>query len=740
MGGPRVLLRRAACLLAAAGLLTATAASAASMASANSANVVGAPAIADSPALQALSACLAEKKTGDLVVLIDTSGSLSGAGDPPSVPTDPTDVRVAGAQALLGGLADSFDRTGANVDVTVAGFADDVTTAVPFTPLTGSALSGLDDQVAQFSDWDRGAETDYWTALNWLNRTLQDKAQQRPGGPGSTCQFAIWFTDGEFTISPRDGKSDAGLDPLTPGPKNIPGFEDNPLTNGDSASGAKDAARNELCRTPGGTADQMRASGITLIGVGLGGEDADRFDFVRNYTENPDGSCGALPGEGVFVPVTSVGDLFLQLSALGELDQTTTTDGGHGLCQGQPCPEGSYTFKLDNTISAVHLAAVVDDGSKALIRTGIEVVITPPSGEPLSIVGNGPDTGTASTDLAAANYEWYSGGPLGVELTRGSGKNWTGDWKITFVDTTGEHPNAVSNIAVTLTSDFALAPVPVDPDSWRVGQSAAVRFQPQTLDGAPIELSQLPVGFSATAEVHLPGADRPVIEVPVSLTEPSTIDLPSDGDAGLAIVAASVDGQVAGQPLGTVTRQATVAVQPPFGAPTLALPDQVVDFGPTDGVKPKTAALTLQGPEEGDGCVTVTAGPVQGPRDVSAQITTPNGAECYPIPKGQSSEVPLTLTPSAEGNGRLTGDIIVALAPAADPDRTSDQVVRFHLDMKRLPNPEAKIAVLIAALLIGLLIPLWSCGWCAGCRPDSHRPRPRRCSRSPWTCRSAAAG
>ena len=158
--------------------------------------------------------------------------------------------------------------------------------------------------------------------------------------------------------------------------------------------------------------------------------------------------------------------------------------------------------------------------------------------------------------------------------------------------------------------------------------------------------------------------------------------------------------------MGTVTRQATVAVQPPFGAPTLALPDQVVDFGPTEGVKPKTAALTLQGPEEGDGCVTVTAGPVQGPRDVSAQITTPNGAECYPIPKGQSSEVPLTLTPSAEGNGRLTGDIIVALAPAADPDRTSDQVVRFHLDMKRLPNPEAKIAVLIAALLIGLLIPL----------------------------------
>ena len=341
--------------------------------------MVGAPAIADSPALQALSACLAEKKTGDLVVLIDTSGSLSGAGDParPDRPDRRAGSRSAGTARRVGGFLRPDWSECRRHRRRLRRRCDH---SRPLHPTHRSALSGLDDQVAQFSDWDRGAETDYWTALNWLNRTLQDKAQQRPGGPGSTCQFAIWFTDGEFTISPRDGKSDAGLDPLTPGPKNIPGFEDNPLTNGDSASGAKDAARNELCRTPGGTADQMRASGITLIGVGLGGEDADRFDFVRNYTENPDGSCGALPGEGVFVPVTSVGDLFLQLSALGELDQTTTTDGGHGLCQGQPCPEGSYTFKLDNTISAVHLAAVVDDGSKALIRTGIQVAVTPPSG------------------------------------------------------------------------------------------------------------------------------------------------------------------------------------------------------------------------------------------------------------------------------------------------------------------------------------------------------------------------
>jgi hypothetical protein len=685
--------------LAAAGLVIASAALAGASAASE-----GAPEIAKSPVLQNLAACVDEKKTGDLVVLIDTSGSLSGTGSN-EPPTDPTDVRVAGAQALLGGLARSFDQVKADVDVTVAGFDDDVTTAVGFTPLNRAALPDLDGQLAAFADRDRGAETDYWTALTWLNRTLQDKAAQRPGGPGSTCQFAIWFTDGEFTIWPRDGSSQPELDPLTSQTKDIPGFEETPLTDAGTAERAKAAAMEELCR-PGGIADQMRASDITLIGVGLGGTDADRFSFMRNYVENPDGSCGAEPGRGVFVPADSVGDLFLGLAAIGELDRAPAREGPNPVCQVQLCPEGTYSFKLDNTISAVHLDAVVDDGSRALIRAGIQVTVTPPSGSPIVIDGNGPDTGTAASELASASFEWFTGGPLSVDLLRSGGQDWTGDWKVTFVDTTGEHPNAVSNIAVTLTSDFAIKPIPVDPESWRVGQSVAIRFQPQTLDGAPIQLTELPAGFTATAEVTLPGPDHQVLQLPVSLTDPVTFDIPAGGAAGLAIVVVKVDGQVAGQALGAVTRQVTVPVQPPFDAPTVAPPDQVVDFGETQGAQARSALLTVQGPEQGDGCVTVTAGPVQGPRDVSAQIATPNGADCFPVPQGQLVAVPLTLTPSTEGNGRLTGDITVALAPSADPQRASDQAVAFRLDMKRLPNPEAKIAVLIAALLIGLLIPL----------------------------------
>src|ERR1700712_3359723 len=56
-----------------------------------------APALGESPVLADLSACLADRKVGDLVLLVDTSGSLGG-----DTGTDPTAVRVAAAQALLG--------------------------------------------------------------------------------------------------------------------------------------------------------------------------------------------------------------------------------------------------------------------------------------------------------------------------------------------------------------------------------------------------------------------------------------------------------------------------------------------------------------------------------------------------------------------------------------------------------------------------------------------------------------
>ncbi|MEP6561190.1 MAG: hypothetical protein ABJD68_08975, partial [Nakamurella sp.] len=71
-----------------------------------------APQLSDTAPLRDLSSCLASNKVGDLVLLIDTSGSLKDS--------DPTAVRVAAAEALVTRLAASFAKIGANVDVSVA--------------------------------------------------------------------------------------------------------------------------------------------------------------------------------------------------------------------------------------------------------------------------------------------------------------------------------------------------------------------------------------------------------------------------------------------------------------------------------------------------------------------------------------------------------------------------------------------------------------------------------------------
>jgi hypothetical protein len=698
-GRRRLALLAVATTLGLAGLLSGPAANAdAPRLVERSASETAAP-LSDAQPLKDLAACLADRKQGDLVLLIDTSSSLGGDNG-----TDPTAVRVAAAQAVLGRLATSFGQIGAQVDVSIAGFDDDVSQVVDFTPLTGDALAGLSDQLTGFAERDHGAETDYWSALTWLNRSLKAKAQTRGSDLNTSCQAALWFTDGEFTISARDGNGLEGLDPLVNPTKDIPGFEGTPLDNDDVANAAKDAAEGELCRV-GGPADQMRAAGVTLIGFGLQrtGTDGAQFDFMRRYVTNDAGDCGAQPGRGVFVPAASVGDLFITLTEA--FDPAAIHIDPRKLCQVSACPEGAYPLALDNTLSTIHLAAVVDDGSGALIRSGIRVEIAPPGGAPPVLInGDGPDTGTASTTTANADYRWYAGGPLTIDLNR-VGPDWAGTWNITFVDTTGTHPDAVSNINLSLTSDFAVQPVIVPGTPWRAGQtSGGIALQAQTASGAALDVTALPPTFTVTSTVTLPGKSDAVV-LDASLGGEATIELPADTTPGQATVTVDLNGEIAGQPLGTVTRQVTVQVLPPYGAPTVA-PNQVVDFGSFEGMPARPGTLTVVGPEVGDGCVTISTGSsISTPPGVSTvDITGPGG--CFPVPSGQTVQVPLTLQTGQQGNGQLEGEISVGLAPATDPSKVSQAPIRYRAEMQKLPNPPVKWAILIGAMLLGLLIPL----------------------------------
>ncbi|GAA2014615.1 VWA domain-containing protein [Nakamurella flavida] len=662
---------------------------------------VGSRAAADpSTVLGNLSACLAERKAGDLVLLIDTSGSLGGEGG-----TDTTGVRVDAAQSLLTRLAATFTTSGAAVDVAVAGFDDDVTSVVDFTPLTEANLPTLDAAVEGFTLLDRGSETDYWSALTWLNRTFQ--ARSTPDAV-SDCRFAVWFSDGMFTISARDGSDLGRLDPPTGQTKDVPGFENVPLTSESVADEVRAVATAELCR-PGGVADQMRLDGITMIAVGLGG-DASQFDFMKRYAENPTGDCGEQPAAGLFVPAGSVGALFLTLDRLGQLGGGTGPLEPRQVCELTTCAEGRYPFALDNTLGTVHLAAVVSDEVGSLLASSdLQVELVPPDGgDPLVISGQGgAGTGTAAGAVATATYRWFQGGGLTIDLDRNVDQSWAGEWSLTFIDTTGTHPDAVSQVQITLASDFQIVPtVESAKTPWQAGVDGSVEFLPQRLDGSSAPLDALPAGLTTEATLTLPGSDGEVVPIEVGFDGPVSVPLPRDVPIGTATVQVSLVITLAGEQLAPVVRQASVEIIPPFGSPVIPA-SQLVDFGAIEGLAQAAGTLTVTGADNGDGCVRVGATDLQvNPPSVDTATITGADPTCIVVPAGRTVQVPVTLALGAEGNGALQGTVDVEVSPADDPSVVSTSTVAFRAELTRTPQAAVKTAVLIGVLLLGLLIPL----------------------------------
>jgi Proprotein convertase P-domain len=668
---------------------------------------------ADNTALTNLSSCLTNRKVGELVLLIDTSASLKGAGG-----ADPSGVRVDAAQALLARLTDSLLNSAVTIDVAIAGFAENVRELNDFTPLTADTLPVLNSTVEQFRTLDDGPETDYWTALTWLNQKLQTRAATRsPGGP--VCSFAFWFTDGELDIVPRNVSS-PGNEPYQSETKPIPGFEQARIS-GDNQSAIEKAIESDMCR-PGGVADQMRSAEITLISVGLGKK---TFDLVRRYTENSVNNCGQLPGTGTFIPAASVADLFAAMGAFPDFPEVIVTD----LCQQAPAPCASHTFALDNTIGKVRLsAAVSDEAGTALIPSkDLRVELTAPNGEKVSLTADNPAP-VAITQTTVA-HSWYATGGLTATMTRPAGADWAGTWNLTFIDVTNSHPGAVSKFVLVLSSDFQVVPT-VAGAPWRVGQpSGEIRLVPKTLDGADVVVTELPPSANVKAELVLP--DGSLVPLEATLGQPITRPIPEGSPPGAATVRVELNITLAGKALQPVKRETTVDIQPPFGVPFLSPADQVVDFGVVQGVDARSATLAVRGPDTGNGCVSVAPGQMAGVPTAGMTIGLSGAgaaAGCYQVPQGQTVNVPLTLTPSEQGRGLLTGKLAVTLWSEENPGQRTTASADYRLAMERLPNLGVKIWVLVIAGLIFVAITL---GLMALARRLSARfPEPERALRS----------
>jgi hypothetical protein len=636
-------------------------------------------------------ACLASQKAGDLLLLFDESSSLQS--------TDPQAARVQAARYLLQTLGKYADRVGANLEVASAGFSDTFAPEHNWTKLTGSSADQLGTELASIASKNTGIDTDYWLALDGARQEL---ASRGPGpNGGQRCQAIAWFSDGKIDFTPR--------------PTSKPYADGVSL---DSPTGIDDTTKravDSICR-PGGLADQLRSSGIIMLGIGLGATKTPSDFDVMSAISTAHGlnglACGKItdPVPGDFYPVSNIDDMLFAFDALNP-DPGTTQQGP--VCQLQVCPEARHNFVLDRSIKSVN---ILGSGGVA----GVVPYLISPSGKTLELPKK-DGRNAADIDGVPVAYEWQSESAQTISLQNTGGPQWAGQWAIVYVDTTGQHPDAVSRVSIHITTDIFPALSGADKVSWRSGQVVKdLTFGLVDGQGKPMQPTDL-AGTATMSAALVPDGAAPIpLLASVAkddITKPVDADLtkvnPSHAVLRMSLVITTAPAtdpsgaQIApGTELSPQDVDVPVQILPKLGLP---IPGERIDFGTVLATKGATAPLNITGP----GCAwiadTDAAKVVAAPDDIgTARVTsTANSAQnCLKVQAGQTGQLQVTLRTDHDGHGGLTGTVPVHVAALDNPSDAQVVEVPFVASLIKPLNTTNFVLVLIAALLLGPGIPL----------------------------------
>jgi hypothetical protein len=636
-------------------------------------------------------ACLAAQKTGDLLILFDESSSLQE--------TDPKAARVQAAQYLVRTLGRYADRIGAKLDVAIAGFAENYYPEHDWTPLTGATADSVANEMSPVASKNTGIDTDYWLALDGARQTL---AARGPGvGGGDRCQAIAWFSDGMIDFTAR---------PLV-----------KPYAGGvslDSPNGVNETirrAKDSICR-PGGLADQLRSRSIVMLGVGLTtGSSPNDFDTMSAISTGKgiNGTpCGSItdPVPGDFYAVNNLDDMLFAFDALNP-EPGIQQQGP--VCPLQVCPEARHDFVLDRSIKSVSIL-----GSGGL--PGIVPYLISPSGQQLGLPNKQSKT---STEIAGTpvEYDWPSDSAQTITIRNTGSPDWAGRWAIVYVDTTGQHPDAVSRVSIHITTDIFPTLVEAAKVAWHSGQVLkGLVFGMADGQGNPVNPNDLAGTATMSAALQPDGA----APIPLLVSVPKTdIAKPVDADLtnlnpgratlrmSLTITTApAVDAngvQIApGTTLSPQEVELPVQILPRLGLPT---PGSRIDFGTVQAAKGAQGTLSITGP----GCAWIagadTAKVIAAPDGIgTTQITSPANTPggCLKVPAGQTAQLPVTLRTDHDGHGGLNGTVPVHVSALDNPNDTQVVGVPFVASLIKPLSTTNFVLVFLAALLLGPGIPL----------------------------------
>jgi hypothetical protein len=668
-----------------------------------------APSSSSGTALGKVEQCVKQRKELLVLLLVDESASLKK--------TDPDAQRVVGSQVALQGLRRLAASSNADVALQVAGFANDFEPLTDWTALGKQSDAAIANAIEGFANRNEGLDTDYAHALQGAQQSLaaRSAAATTDGGP-APCKLLLWFTDGEYSIDSRDEKEYA------------------PDAAGDNRSQQiVDAGRALICR-PNGLADGLHHDDVSVLALALSSPASPiapgDLEFLQSVAAGTGGqqTCGTL-GSATTGTSFTAGDLtdllglFDRLAAIGG-----TPDGppqNQPICQRQSCPEGRRTFEIEDWMERFHLFAQTG-------LTGIVVQFEAPgAAQPVTI----PSSGDGAVDVGTSvlRYSWINPKVLVVDGAPERGhENWAGQWAVTFIDPTGEHPNAVARSQIYLFG--GLVPDVSSKATFRQGERNVLGVQLVDEKGVPVSIPSLPSTATLQARLTDPATGVPQNLEVVVPSRPSdryqvVYETPADYQSSSARLDLALDLTTkSGLQLGSTSRQFDIPVKPPIEFPEV-LP-ATLHFPSVSGTDSTKAQITLKA-NKANGCAWVIGSETKfadRPDAVEGVNvdSTPNATSeksCVKVPAGSTRSIAVELQPSSAADGSVHGQITIGLSSEGET-KTISKSIPASFDVTRPVDSSTRWALVVVLMVLGIGGPIaWL--WIAARREARFQPTDR---------------
>jgi hypothetical protein len=647
-------------------------------------------------------ACVADKRSANVLIMMDESGSV--------YQSDPDGLRVEGAEVLIDRIQRVADVYESPVNVMLAGFGDNFEDRsggwVALKPKETAGVSALAKTARKFTKkTPNKRETDMLSSLNGATEALAAAT------PADSCKLFIFFKDGvDFQKFIEDKPTEFVGDEY----KDV--FE---LLKEAKYEDADSLAEEEICRR-GGLADALRGEdNLYTFGVALNPDATTKggLDKFKSLVEGGN-SCGDLPAKGTFFEVNKSSDLpalfgraldpnFIPRDRPGKFDieMKRALTSVNILSSGIPSTFGSFTLTLPPTCS---------------VSSPIEIPRSQRTFE--KTIGN-------SVNLSA---KWAGSSPsesqtlsISVKHTNLSDDTcWEGKWTI-------DPGSDAAKSWLTLDADLsASAKFETAPVLRRDSNSAASEFFSLEIIRPSDKTVVKPADFDKDLEFSITGFLRDagtkevvasswdgyvVTKSNIGSVQTLSVESAALGDYELVL---TMEVDVAGfsEKLMPVTTQQAIKISTPYAAPTIS---GVTEFKDIDGANRKRGSVTFVGSPDADFEISIASkdtkvNATRFPKNLDYEMFLPAGvSDNITIPKGQTVTIDVEIAVKlAEGSsgvnaqGPVSGDLIFAGTAKGVNQDASKVEGKFTATQLADANLISQLLWTIFFMAIGLALPL----------------------------------